>query len=256
MEKCRKLTSVHINHVDTLEKEYMELLESYGSQLQFATVHDFCHNILARTVKACTPVRFTLRPRNPAAHVSLKILKCHLEVTSINFLRTGNFHESESSWALCSYLKTVEFEGADQRFIQGFTVVPKPRLKYIRLHNLDNVGELKIIMDYLALKTGAVERFQLSYRGIDLPPLGTFANFVRKNKFLSHVDFYSICVKNLNVPVLEDMVKAFLNAPGLKDVNLYPLSFFYCAWYKESIKDICYLQRNRRICVPFSMLNI
>jgi len=52
--------------------------------------------------------------------------------------------------------------------------------------------------------------------------------FVSSNKFLSHVHDSNVTLRNINVQVLEEMVKTFLSAPGL-----YPFSFYYCAWHKK-----------------------
>lgn len=246
---CGKLHTIDILEVYYFEESYMDFIASYGRQLKYAAVFDTSHEKLENVVKECGNANFKLYTRNVNLHVSLEILAGHLEESVIDLTR-DDFPEkvAATAWKPCTDMKTMEFGGITKEHAVSIMTYPKPILKSLRLYNIPDITQLKVIMEKFAAKTGAIE--QLIVRTSGKPPKATdetFLEFVRSNKQLKYVHISNIHL-NLNPTDagLSGLVNTFVRAPMLRELDLYNGTLYRNV---DGIRSICHRNRHRNIII-------
>lgn len=123
----RRLTSIHILNPRNFNAEYMEFLEIYGSQLEYATVSDTSRNKFESMVKSCSKAKFRLYPgpNSYLLHLSLAALRHQLhEISTLSHTENVQLEELMPMSNTCTNLRAVQFVGWPEDHIHAFFETP------------------------------------------------------------------------------------------------------------------------------------
>jgi len=189
---CRRLTSVQIFITHGNEIRYLNLLESYGTQLKYAYVLSSPIEHIKSMANACPNARFSfqigsgIRQRFVSRTAILKTLGLQLEsVMAVYPIRQSNALNERVDWSACSNIEHVNLIDPSKVDISAFFETPKPKLRSISIQcSFDNDG-LQRLMRRISLCTGALEDLCMIVRN-EIPP-EVFTDLVQRNSSLSFV---------------------------------------------------------------------
>jgi len=242
---CRKLRSIHILNPHKFSAEYMELLESYGEQLEYATISDFSRSGFENMVKSCSNARFRLNPdpNSSLLHLSLAALGPQLhEISCLCHCDNVIFGELMPMSNICTNLRAIQFVGWPDNHILAFFETPKVHLESITLSFADDSVDIYEMLDIIASKTGALKKLKLST--MFLPNSDMFSDLIFMNKSLTHIN----CIFKMDrIPryslityrQLANLTDSFLKAPHLRNLEICDMCLDGHEIFIQAVNNVC-----------------
>lgn len=113
-EHCRKLPSIHILNPRNFNAEYMELLKSDRSQLEYATVSDSAQKQFENMVESCSNAKFRCYPDPNSNNLHLSLATFGPQLHDISTLCHSENVRAEELMPMChtcTNVRAIQFVG-------------------------------------------------------------------------------------------------------------------------------------------------
>lgn len=247
---CRKLTVIQIHHTDGHEIEYMNLLASYGDQLEYAVVPQTLSSHTITLVRECTRAAFYLKIHHPSSNdtLSLKALGYRLEKILVV---DPAYASSRLCWDPCTGIELARFLRATHLGICDFFASPKRNLLSLTIRWTSALDNIENAMNRASLSTGALKEFRLILERPISPK--AILSVLERNKSLEIVRLLPIYVNQMVDASSETVISSvsfLLDCPEIKVIDLYSRdNDIRISAENETIARLCHRNRFRQICV-------